>query len=229
MKYLTQIQFVLAVLLLSSFTTATLVAQDTKTEPETAKTKVKKDDDKKTDAKGADKTEGDSEKDKAEGEKEKSVELKLGDGILTMQVPESWKKKKPRNNIVESEYEVTAVEGDEINGRLTMMASGGGIEANIARWKSQFKSKDGEGNSKVEKKEIDGMEVHVVDLKGNFMDAPRGPFGPKVERENYRMLGAIVKTEKADYFLKLYGPEKTIDANAKRFAAVVESLKTKKE
>ncbi len=44
----------------------------------------------------------------------------------------------------------------------------------------------------------------------------RGPVAPAVERPNYRMLAAIIETGGAgNYFLKFYGPEKTVAANEK--------------
>jgi hypothetical protein len=168
----------------------------------------------------------------ATDEKSQPVELKLGDGVLNLMVPGDWTKEQPRTNIVEAEFSLKAVEGDDENGRLTMMASGGGAEANIERWKGQFTQPDGakaEDAAKVEEKTIDDMKVHVVDISGNFMDAPRGPFGPKVERKGYRMLAAIVETGKGDYFLKLYGPKKTIDANADQFGEMIKSLKGAKK
>ena len=44
-------------------------------------------------------------------------------------------------------------------------------------------------------------------------------------RPDYRMLAAIVETEAGNYFIKLYGPAKTLGAQADAFRAMVESLK----
>lgn len=169
--------------------------------------------------------EGKSEKAKEEA---KETPVKLAEDSLFMVAPGTWEVVEPRNRIIEAEFKVKAVEGDEQSGRLTIMASGGGVKANIDRWKSQFKGGD-EKKQKVSEQEIDGMKAHMVDLSGSFADSPRGPFGPKVTRENYRMLGAIVETkDHGDYFFKLYGPAKTMEANAKAFKNFVESLKLKK-
>ena len=42
------------------------------------------------------------------------------------------------------------------------------------------------------------------------------------------MLGAICQTKAGNYFLKLYGPKKTIAASEKDFRALVESLEVAK-
>lgn len=155
----------------------------------------------------------------------------LADGKIQLQAPGNWTKKKPRTNIVEAEFEAAAAEGDEIAGRMTIMGAGGAIEDNIKRWEGQFKAANGgEVKAKTEKLEIAGQAVHWVDLAGTYADSPGGPFagGKTVQREKYRMLGAIVQTKKSgNYFLKFYGPEKTITENEKAFRAMVDSLSVK--
>ena len=154
----------------------------------------------------------------------------VADGKLNFTAPKEWVKKMPRTRIVEVEYEIKSAEGDEQPGRLTVMGAGGSIEDNITRWMGQFEQPDGKSTkevSKVEKVSIGGQEVHMVDISGNFDDKP-GPFVPGVKRENYRMLAAIVVSKDAgQYFLKFYGPKKTVGENEKQFKSLVESLKLK--
>jgi hypothetical protein len=104
------------------------------------------------------------------------------------------------------------------------MGAGGGVKANIDRWKGQFTNL---ATDKTEEKKVAGQEVHIVDLAGTFRDQ-RGPFAPAEIKEDYRMLGAIIVTEKhGDYFIKFYGPKKTITENEKKFHEMVDSLKVK--
>ncbi|HTN74697.1 MAG TPA: hypothetical protein VL096_05600 [Pirellulaceae bacterium] len=159
--------------------------------------------------------------------------LKLGDeGKLTLQAPKEWTKKKPTTNIVQYEFAIPKAEGDEIDGRVTVMGAGGSVEANIERWVGQFQTEGGKPlgkeQTKVEKTKIDGLEVHLVDLSGTYKDQTR-PFGGQTTiRENYRMLGAIIiGGEQGNYFVKAYGPKKTMDAHAKEFTTMLESLKAK--
>ena len=150
--------------------------------------------------------------------------------VLALTIPGEWPKVKPRSRIVKHEFSVPAVKGDKVPGRMTIMAAGGGIEANIARWVGQFRDAEGkpigEKAKKVERKKVAGLEVHVVDLMGTFQDKPRGPFGPTVERPNYRMLALIVPLEKGGtWFVKLYGPQATMKGAEKPFQEMVKSLK----
>ena len=165
----------------------------------------------------------------------KPQEIKLADGQLVLSAPGEWEQKQPRTRIVEHEFAAPAADGDSEAGRLTIMGAGGSVDANIQRWIGQFSQDDGsktEDAAKVEKKKIAGMEVRLVDISGTYKDMPGGPFagGKTIERPNYRMLAAIIVSgdpNVGNYFLKFYGPKKTIDANEKPFRKMVESL-TKK-
>jgi len=157
-------------------------------------------------------------------------EIKLAEGALTMQVGKVWDKKEPRVRIIEYEFAVPAAEGDEQAGRVTLMGAGGSIEANIDRWFGQFTQPDGkstEDEAKVEEKTIAGQKVHLVDVSGTFSDR-RGPFAPAVKRPGYRMLAAIIETKgRGNYFVKFYGPEKTVKKNEKVFHDMINSLAVK--
>jgi hypothetical protein len=164
--------------------------------------------------------------DKAEGKK-----FEIAEGKFSLKAPAAWVAKKPKTSIVETEFEVPAAEGDDAPGRVTVMGAGGSIEANIERWKAQFSQPEGveeKDAAKVEKKKIAGQQVHLVDISGDYVD--RGPFQAQgVERENYRMLAAIVETSQngkrtGNYFIKFVGPAKTVAENAKGFQQMIESL-----
>ena len=154
----------------------------------------------------------------------------IADGAISLQAPGSWIKKKPASRIVEVEFAVPKVEGDSADGRLTIMQAGGSVEDNIGRWIGQFTQADNKptrDRAVIAEEEVAGQTVHTVDISGTYADR-RGPFAPAVQRENYRMLAAIVVTkENGQQFIKLYGPRKTIAANEKAFDGFVKSLKVK--
>ena len=66
---------------------------------------------------------------------------------------------------------------------------------------------------------------------GNYLDkAPAQAKG--IERENYRMLAAIIETTQAgkktgNYFIKLVGPAQTVGENEEGFEKMLESLSAK--
>lgn len=174
---------------------------------------------------------------KEDEKEEKLQKLELADGRLVLEVPSRWKRELPRVRIIEVELTVPPkeTEGDEKGEdadacRLTIMPSGGSIEANIDRWMGQFKQPDGKSSreaAKIEKKEYDGLAVHLVDLAGTFLDR-RGPFAPAQEKENHRMLAAIIETDGAgNYFVKFTGPAETVEHNAAAFWRALEELEWK--
>jgi hypothetical protein len=156
----------------------------------------------------------------------------VGEGAMTMKAPATWIKKKPATRIVEHEFEIPAAEGDARPSRTTIMGAGGSIEDNLNRWFGTFVQPDGsdtKAKSKVKVITVDGQEVHLVDISGTYNDKP-APFQPgaAVMRENYRQLAAIIVTKQAgNYFVKFYGPEKTIAANEQSFLKMIEGLKIK--
>lgn len=159
----------------------------------------------------------------------KTATVAIANGALALTAPAEWTVKKPRTRIVAHEFAIPAAEGDAAGGRLTIMGAGGSIQANIDRWKGQFTAPDKKHPDKVSKKEIAGQQVHLVELAGTFQDRPGGPFGPSVERKGYRMMAAIVVTEgKGNYFVKLYGPAKTITKAEGQFRGFIESLQESK-
>ena len=129
--------------------------------------------------------------------------------------------------IIEHEFAIPAAKGDAADGRMTVMGAGGGIEANIERWYGQFTQPDGGSTrerAKVKKIKAGGQDVHLVDISGTFKDQ-RGPAAPAAERPKYRMLAAIIVTQSlGNYFVKLYGPERTVADQEKAFVTMIEGL-----
>ncbi|MEX2188651.1 MAG: hypothetical protein WD875_17720 [Pirellulales bacterium] len=162
--------------------------------------------------------------DDAKDKPAKQETIDLAEGKLLLKAPADWVRKQPAVRIIDHEFVVPKAEGDEIDGRVTVMGAGGGVKANVERWKGQFTKLTKQ--SEVEKK-IAGIEVHIIDLTGTFNDK-RGPVAPAEIHESYRMLGAIIVGEKlGSYFVKFYGPEKTVAANEKAFAAMLDGLEKK--
>jgi hypothetical protein len=148
-------------------------------------------------------------------------------GQKKMTAPENWVPKPPAMQMIAQEFSVPAAEGDQQDGRVTVMVAGGSIEANLDRWMNQFAQPDGSKTSdrvKVEKKTVGGQEVHLADLSGTYHDS-RGMMGPAVDRPDYRMLAAIIPTAEGNYFIKFYGPKKTVSQNENAFHTMIEGLR----
>jgi hypothetical protein len=157
-------------------------------------------------------------------------EFTVADGRFSLAAPAAFKRVRPRSMMVETEFSLPPMAGDEGAGRLTVMGAGGSIEANIDRWIGQFSQPDGSATkdkAAVKKLKVAGCSVTLVDVTGTYKDMPGGPFagGRVIERPDYRMLAAIIETgDSGNYFLKLYGPAKTVGNSADGFRKMVEGM-----
>lgn len=156
--------------------------------------------------------------------------LAIAGGKLVFKAPSGWTRKQPATSIVEHELAIPASRPDTTDGRLTVMAAGGGVQANIDRWLGQFTQPDGAATrdrAKIRKINVAGEEVHLVDVSGTYKDQA-GPMAPAVERPGYRMLGAIIATGNlGEYFVKFYGPQRTIGDHERAFVTMIEGLEKK--
>ena len=145
-------------------------------------------------------------------------------GEAEMEVPGEFKKVDPKSRIIEHEFEASA---DDKTARVTMMAAGGDVAANISRWKGQFSGGDKE-KIKSEEMKVGDWTVHMVDVNGTYAESMGGgPFfgGKKVQRPDYAMLGAIlVHPEGRKYFVKMVGPGSVVEGNRERFVEMIRSI-----
>jgi hypothetical protein len=159
----------------------------------------------------------------------------IAEGGFSLRAPEGWKRVQPKMQMIETEFAIpsegAADDGSPLQaGRMTVMGAGGSIQANIDRWYGQFSQPDGSATkdkATTKKLELAGCKVTLVDIPGTYKDSPGGPFagGAAVERPDYRMLAAIVETpDRGNYFLKFYGPAKTLAAHADGFRGMVEGM-----
>ena len=159
------------------------------------------------------------------------IEISMAKGKVTFKAPKTWEKQKVRSRILAYEFSAPAAVKSQANGRMTVMAAGGSIKANLDRWVGQFTQPDGKSTkevAKISEKKFNEQLVHLIDVSGNFADR-RGPFAPAVQRKDFRMLGAIIPTEKyGQIFIKFYGPSQTVKKHEKDFTKMLETLKVAK-
>jgi len=162
-------------------------------------------------------------------EDQAALKIDLADGKFLMVAPAVWENVPPKSGIIQYEFKAPK-DKKEDTARITIMQATGGIDANIDRWIGQFEGvKD--SDVKKEKKDITGATVHIVDIAGTYKESMGGgPFAPgKVEkRENYRMLAAIIETKEAGtIFVKMTGPQATVEPLAEGFKKSVMEVKSK--
>ena len=152
---------------------------------------------------------------------EKGTALDLG-GVKSV-IPSDWKKETPKSFLRKYEYSLPKAKGDKEDAELAIFffkGGGGGVEANLARWKNEFlapKGKTIEEVSKVKKFDVGEVKVVYLDLSGTYKYKKKFSDTKYIPKENFRRIGVIFQTKVGPYFLKLTGPEKTIAKHQKSF------------
>jgi hypothetical protein len=145
-------------------------------------------------------------------------------GGITFEAPSPWKSLPPQSSMRKAVLTVTSPKNKDDVAELVVFAFPGGagtVQQNIDRWESQFKTADGEA-TKAETKKVKGKNVDVtrVAVGGVYND----PFGKSGAKPAYRLLGGIVETPDAAYFIKFVGPKTVIDAAEKEFDVLLSTI-----
>lgn len=159
----------------------------------------------------------------AAGAAQLGPEVQLGSFRLT--APEGWVRQRPASGITRAQFSLPPAEGETGAVKLTVTIAGGGVEANVQRWRQQCGGgAEGEGPEEIE---VAGLKVTMVDFTGAFADTHgmTAPVAPAAEQKGSRLLGAIIPIGNSLGFIKCIGPAKTVAAHADEFRAFVETLK----
>lgn len=143
---------------------------------------------------------------------------------LAFNAPEKWTSVQPASSMRKAQF---TFEGKDGAAEIVFFhfgpGQGGGVQANINRWFGQFAEPKDQLNAKTEKKSVNGFEITYVSAEGTYLSGP--PFGKKTPMENHALLGAIVKNDQGDIFVKMTGPKSTTAAAGDAFKEMVESAK----
>jgi len=103
-----------------------------------------------------------------------------------------------------------------------MPGAGGGVEANVNRWRTQMAQPayTADEIAGLPKKPFFNREATYVAFDGDFKS-----FGAEEARTGYRLLGLIHSTEQATIFVKLTGPKALVEQNTAAFEAFCQSIK----
>jgi hypothetical protein len=139
-------------------------------------------------------------------------------GELRYKVPEGWTVEKPTSEMRFAQYKLPKTGGDAEDALLVVYyfgkGQGGTPEANIERWINQVKQPDGSASkdkAKTGTLTVNGLQVTSVDVLGTYSGGMSQDSTPHDVNSIYRLRGAIIETPKGSYFVKLTGPEKTVN------------------
>lgn len=144
---------------------------------------------------------------------------------LSAPKPAYWTWQAPSASFRNLQYAVPAPDGKGDPAELTVSGfvgnDGGPLDMNIGRWAGQFRTEDGkQATPTVSEVEVDGLRVHLIEMKGKYqgMSAP-------VAKPNSLHLGAIVEAPRGRLFIRLIGPEATVEANRAAWDALINGLR----
>lgn len=145
--------------------------------------------------------------------------------------PASWKAEAPRP-MRAATYTLPLSTGDQGVAECVVNyfgpGQGGGVDANIERWRGQLLGADGKpAAAKIDKRAVRGVPITVMDTAGTYTGMG-GPMGGAKPVGGYRLIGAIVEGPGGSVFFKLTGPAKTIAAQQKNFEQLLSSIQVDK-
>ena len=155
-------------------------------------------------------------------------------GDVSYKVPEGWTVEKPTSEMRVAQYKLPKAAGDGEDALLVVfyfgLGQGGTTQANIDRWVNQVKQPDGSSSNdkaKTETMTVNGLQVSTVDVKGAYSGGMSQDSAPKDSSSIYRLRGAVIETPKGSYFVKLTGPEKTVNRWDQAFNDYIKSFEFK--
>jgi len=137
--------------------------------------------------------------------------------------PTSWVWTKPSMQFRTLQYSVPG-EGDstkqaELIVSVFVDGDGGPLDANIERWRNQFRVGDRPPEAKRSTKKIGPLDVELVELAGDYM-----AMGSPAPKRGFLQLAAIVQAEGRNVFFRLVGPTETVEANRANFEGLVDGI-----
>jgi hypothetical protein len=147
-----------------------------------------------------------------------SARLQNTAGELRYKVPDGWTVEKPTSDMRVAQYKLPRAEGDAEDALLIIyyfgQGQGGSAQANIERWINQIKQPDGQPSqerAKTDTLTVNGLQINTVDVTGNYSGGMSPDSAPVNNKSIYRLRAAVIDTPKGSYFVKLTGPEKTVN------------------
>ncbi len=151
---------------------------------------------------------------------------------LVFEPPQDWIVEQPTSGMRKAQYRLPRADGDPEDAECVVYffgsMGGGDVAANIDRWASQFEQPDGRPSQEVleqSERKVAGMPVHEVRLSGTYVAETTPGSGVRVNKPGFRLLAAILQSDHGDYFIKLVGPEKTVEKHAAAFRDFVSGVK----
>jgi hypothetical protein len=134
---------------------------------------------------------------------------------LGYDVPDGWETAQASSRMRLAQWTLPG-DGDEAAEVVIFFfgpGQGGGVEANLARWFSQFEQPDGSSTkdqASVTKREVNGLRLTIADMRGTYIASVRPGATERHHRPEHRMIAAVIDGDGGPWYLRVLGPEATV-------------------
>ncbi|MHC4108380.1 MAG: hypothetical protein ACYSTY_09885 [Planctomycetota bacterium] len=150
---------------------------------------------------------------------------------LGLTPPAGWVAEPPASSVRFAQYRLPG-DGSSDDAQLVIYYFGptgaGPVEGNINRWCRQFEQPDGRdsrGAAVTAERTVNGLALTTIDLSGTYVAETSPGSGERVNKPDYRLLGAIIETDAGPYYVKLVGPAQTVARWQASYDAFILSLR----
>ena len=145
-------------------------------------------------------------------------------GGLRMPKPVTWVWTQPSMQFRALQYAVPAngvnAPAAELVFSVFKGEDGGPVDGNMERWANQFRAGKDAAPAKRSEQDVNGMKVARIESVGDYMG-----MGAAAPRPGHMQLGAIVQAPGRKVFVKLVGPQATVESNRAAFDAMIAGMK----
>ncbi len=149
-------------------------------------------------------------------------------GSLELSVPKGWIREAPKSSMRAAQFRLPRVNGDLEDAEVAVFSRiGGSVEQNIERWVGQFTQPGGgpsSGLERIKDFQVNDLKITLVYLEGIYASRGINMAAPVLEKPDYCLLAAIVKTPDGPYYFKATGPVKTVQNWAGSFDELTHSF-----
>ena len=144
-------------------------------------------------------------------------------------VPARWTARTPASSMRLAEFVVPGVGGKdsaEVVVYYFGAGQGGGIQANLARWKSQFSDPAGQPVfERVTRDSSGAMPLTIAEYRGTYARGIGAGAAPGAARPNHTLIAVVAETPRGTLFFQLFGPAKAVETARETYLGFVRGMR----
>jgi hypothetical protein len=143
---------------------------------------------------------------------------------FTFKRPEKWERVETTSSMRKAQFKVN--DADKKNSAEVVFfhfgpGDGGGVQANVDRWFSQFEGPREKIGAKSEETKIGKHKVTFVRAEGTYLSGMPG--GARTPQPGSALRGALIESDEGAVFVKMTGPAALVKSAEEDFRKMIES------